>query len=97
MAFQVNPPQQLKIPRSLIGDREALAFFDQMRTILTQLYDRTGGSDDAVGSTDIEEFNRYNSMIQQIQKELDGLPEFTIDTTGFTFDSTKITFDKVIA
>jgi hypothetical protein len=97
MALQVNPPQQLKIPRSLIGDREALAFFDQMRTILTQLYDRTGGATDAVGSTDTEEFNRYNSMIQQIQKELDGLPEFTIDTTGFTFDSTKITFDKVIA
>tara|TARA_R110000822_G_scaffold35740_4_gene100580 strand:+ start:391 stop:684 length:294 start_codon:yes stop_codon:yes gene_type:complete len=97
MAFQVNPPQQLKIPRSLIGDREAMAFFDQMRTILTQLYDRTGGAIDAVGSTDSQEFNRYNSMIQQIQKELDGLPEFTIDTTGFTFDSTKITFDKVIA
>jgi hypothetical protein len=97
MAFQVNPPQQLKTPRSLIGDRESMAFFDQMRTILTQLYDRTGGAIDGVGSTDSQEFNRYNSMIQQIQKELDGLPEFTVDTTGFTFDSTKITFDKVIA
>jgi hypothetical protein len=97
MALKVNPPQQLKIPRSFTADREILAFFDQMRTILTQLYDRSGGATDAIGSTDVEEFNRYNSMIQQIQKELDGLPEFTIDTTGFTFDSTKITFDKVIA
>jgi hypothetical protein len=97
MDFQVNPPQQLKIPRSLIGDREAMAFFDQMRTILTQLYDRTGGAIDGVGSTDSQEFNRYNSMIQQIQKELAGLPEFTMDTTGFTMDSTKFTMDKVIA
>ena len=97
MALQVNPPQQLKIPRSLTQDRESLAFFDQMRTILTQLYDRSGGVTDAVGSTDTQEFNRYNSNIQQIQKELDGLPEFTMDSTGFTMDSTKFTMDKVIA
>ena len=97
MSIKVNPPQQLKIPRAFVGDREALTFFDQMRTILTQLYDRTGGSIDSIVSTDVEEFNRYNSMIQQLQKELDGLPEFTMDTTGFKFDSTKITFDKVIA
>ncbi len=97
MSIKVNPPQQLKIPRAFIGDRESLAFFDQLRTILDQLYDRTGGTSDAVGSTDVEEFNRYNSMIQQIQKELDGLPEFTMDTTGFTMDSTKFTMDKVIA
>ena len=95
MSIKVNPPQQLKIP--FIGDRESLAFFDQMRTILNQLYERTGGAIDAVGSTDSQEFNRYNSMIQQIQKELDGLPEFTMDTTGFTMDSTKFTMDKVIA
>ena len=97
MSIKVNPPQQLKIPNALINDRETLAFFDQMRTILDQLYNRTGGAIDAVGSTDAQEFNRYNSMIQQIQKELDGLPEFTMDTTGFTMDSTKFTMDKVIA
>ena len=37
------------------------------------------------------------SQIQFLQQQIDGLPEFTIDTTGFTFDSTEITFDKVIA
>jgi hypothetical protein len=97
MALRVNPPQQLKLPRSLTGDRDALVLFDQVRTILTQLYERTGGTTDAVGSTDVQEFNRYNSNIQQIQKQLDGLPEFTMDTTGFTMDSTKFTMDKVIA
>jgi hypothetical protein len=97
MSIKVNPPQQLKIPRSLIADRESLAFFDQLRTILDQLYDRTGGAIDAVGSTDAQEFNRFSSMIQQIQKELEGLPEFTVDTTGFTADLTFITADKAIA
>jgi len=37
------------------------------------------------------------SQVQFLQQQIDGLPEFTIDTTGFTFDSTEITFDKVIA
>ena len=39
----------------------------------------------------------FSAQLQQTVKELAGLPEFTMDTTGFTFDSTEITFDKVIA
>lgn len=39
----------------------------------------------------------FSSQIQQIRKELDGLAEFTIDTSGFTTDLTFITTDKVIA
>jgi hypothetical protein len=97
MALQVNPPQQLKTPRSFSGDREALAFFDQLRTILTQLYDRSGGTEDAAGVTNVQESNRYTSNIQQLQKQLDGLPLFTIDTTGFTSDLTFLTADKVTA
>jgi hypothetical protein len=78
-------------------DREALAFFDQLRTILTQLYDRSGGTEDAAGVTNVQESNRYTSNIQQLQKQLDGLPLFTIDTTGFTSDLTFLTADKVTA
>ena len=40
--------------------------------------------------------NTY-SQIQFLQQQIDGLPEFTIDTTGFTVDSTLITADKVVA
>ena len=39
----------------------------------------------------------FGPQIQQILKELAGLPDFTVDTTGFTADSTFITADKVIA
>lgn len=46
---------------------------------------------------EIPVFSGFMAQLQFIQRQIDGLPEFTIDTTGFTFDSTKITFDKVIA
>ncbi|NRA76746.1 MAG: hypothetical protein HRU18_00940 [Pseudoalteromonas sp.] len=39
----------------------------------------------------------FSSQIQSLQRQLDGLPEFTIDTSGFTTDLTFITTDKVIA
>jgi len=39
----------------------------------------------------------FSAQLQQVRKELDGLPEFTIDTSGFTTDLTFITADKVIA
>ena len=38
-----------------------------------------------------------NAQIQQLRKESDGLPEFTMDTTGFTMDSTEFSMDKVIS
>jgi len=39
----------------------------------------------------------FSAQLQQVRKELNGLSEFTIDTTGFTTDLTFITTDKVIA
>lgn len=46
--------------------------------------------------TDLEDSHYPNlaSQVQFLQQQIDGLPEFTIDTTGFTFDNTEITFDK---
>jgi len=39
----------------------------------------------------------FSSQLQQLRKELNGLPKFTCDTTGFTADSTEWTADKDIA
>jgi len=39
----------------------------------------------------------FSAQLQQTVKELAGLPEFTMETTGFTMDSTEFTMDKVIA
>lgn len=97
MARPVNPPPQLSIPKQFRNDREAVAFFDQQRTILFQLWQRTGGVNDAVSDMDSSGTGVLNAYIQQTQRQLSGLPEFTCDTTGFTCDTTKITSDKVIA
>lgn len=39
----------------------------------------------------------FSPQSQWLQQQIDGLPEFTVDTTGFTTDTTFITTDKVIA
>ena len=38
-----------------------------------------------------------SQQLEYIQQQLDGLPEFTMDTTGFTMDATTFTMDEVIA
>ena len=39
-------------------------------------------------------YPNLSSQVQFIQQQLDGLPKFTCDTTGFTADSTEWTADK---
>jgi hypothetical protein len=97
MANQVNPPPFLRIPTDFIQDREKRAFFEQYNTILLQLYNKLGGNSDPI--TDLANFssNGNSSQDQWLQKQINGLPVFTIDTTGFTTDTTLMTTDKVIA
>jgi hypothetical protein len=49
MAVSVNPPPALRIPAQFFEDRETRQFFEDTRTILFQLWNRTGGNDDIVG------------------------------------------------
>jgi hypothetical protein len=97
MANPVNPPPQLRIPKQFLQDRETLAFFDQQRTILFQLWNKLGGNSDPFAELKNSNEQVFSAYTQQINKRLDGLPEFTMDTTGFTMDSTKFTMDKVLA
>tara|TARA_R110000851_G_scaffold278217_1_gene431291 strand:+ start:1080 stop:1373 length:294 start_codon:yes stop_codon:yes gene_type:complete len=97
MANPVNPPPQLRIPKQFLQDREMVAFFDQQRTILFQLWNKLGGNTDPLAELKNSNEQVFSAYSQQILKELAGLSKFTVDTTGFTFDSTQITFDKVIA
>jgi hypothetical protein len=97
MATSVNPPPFLKLPPEFLKDRQTRAFIEQQNQVIFQLWNRLGGGNDSV--SDLQNFstNGSSSTTQWLQKQIDGLPEFTIDTTGFAFDSTIITFDKVIA
>ena len=98
MAVKVNPPQQLILPPALSRIPGFAGWFNSLQRILTQLWLRSGGAKDAVSNaTNSYLTGNLSSQVQQIRKELDGLPEFTGDTTGFTADSTFLTADKVKA
>lgn len=57
--------------------------------------DLTGNSNSSGG--ELSAIQSFSTQAQWLQRQIDGLPELTIDTTGFTIDITLITTDKVIA
>ena len=67
---------------------QAFRFFEDLTEVTN-----SSSSDIEVASS----VQAYNSQSQWLQKQIDGLPEFTMDTEGFTMDSTEFTMDKVIA
>ena len=97
MANQVNPPPQLRIPSVVFNDPEWLAYEQQRDIILFQLYQKLGGTSDPITGLTNFSTSGFNSQVQFLQQQINGLPEFTIDTTGFTTDTTFITTDKVTA
>ncbi len=97
MANQVIPPPKLSIPSVVFNDPELLAYEQQRDIILFQLYQKLGGTSDPITGLTNFSTSRFNSQVQFLQQQINGLPELTIDTTGFTTDTTFITTDKVIA
>ena len=67
---------------------QAFRFFEE----LTEVTNTSTAELDAGAA--VQSFSAQNQWLQQ---QINGLPEFTIDTTGFTTDTTFITTDKVIA
>ena len=55
MSIKVDPPPQLKIPDQFFNDDELRGFFEQQRNILTQLWNRSGGSGDTIFRTQIRD------------------------------------------
>ncbi len=97
MANPVNPPPFLRIPKAFLQDKEIRAFVEQQNTVLFQLYQKLGGSTDPIADLENSNSNGFSSQVQWMQQQIDGLPEFTMDTEGFTMDSTEWTMDKVLA
>lgn len=97
MVNKVNPPPFLRLPKAFLSDREVKAFIEQQNTIIFQLYNKLGGNEDPISDLENSSSNGFSSQVQWMQQQIDGLPEFTVDTTGFTTDITLITTDKVIA
>jgi hypothetical protein len=97
MAQTVNPPPILKRPQAFTKDPQVNEYVKQLETIIFQLWQRSGGGTDLVADAGNISNNGFSSQNQYLQTQIDGLPEFTIGTTGFTTDITFITTDKVIA
>lgn len=98
MAVKVNRPPEIEMPKALkdLGI-SVINYFEELNRYNLQMFTRSGGATDLVDEAATNFNINLSSQVAQLRRELDGLPEFTIDTTGFTFDSTELTFDKVIA
>ncbi len=97
MANPVNPPPFLVLPDEFIKNPQVRAYEEQKNTIIFQLWNKLGGNLDPISEIGNEGITSFSAILQQTLKRLDGLPEYTIDTSGFTTDLTFITTDKVIA
>ena len=97
MANFVNPPPFLRIPPEFLKDRVTRAFFEQQNTVIFQLWEKLGGNDDPLNNLTNSSSNGNSSQVQWMQKQISGLPEFTVDTSGFTTDTSLIATDKAIA
>jgi hypothetical protein len=54
MAIKVNPPPALRIPQKINQDPDLRAYFEQVGTILFQLWTRTGGGNDDVADSGLD-------------------------------------------
>ena len=53
MSVKVNPPPQLRIPDSFLTDPDIRSFFEQQQKIIFQLWNRTGGANDAIAGKQV--------------------------------------------
>jgi len=98
MSTLVNPPPQLRIPDKFFNDPDIRSYFERQNTILFQLWQRTGGSFDAVAGKQIVtlanndlilDSDAYGSLI--VVDASDNtvqitLPAISADTSGESVD-----------
>lgn len=72
----VNQPPPLKMPQAFFTDAEVRAYMQQIGQILWQLWRRTGGSTDAVSSTqnrDLYDSTGYIAALADTEKRITGV------------------------
>lgn len=93
---QANPP--INLPDLLVKDYQGIFSDFVFTSDEIDLIDvRVIKNEADIVDLQDSHYPNLSSQVQFLQQQIDGLPEFTIDTSGFTFDITEITFDKVIA
>lgn len=97
MSVDVNPPPQLRIPDSLTRDRETFGYFRQLNQISFQLWNRTGGSTDAIADAQEPVIATAFAQLKVLNERLGSDELLTADTTGWTVDSTRFWADETEA
>ena len=87
MAVRVNPPPQTRIPDQFFNDPELRKFFEDWRTILFQLWNRTGGSTDAIDDTE-QALTSGSSRQYRNSAKINSLEKLGFDVEIITADFT---------
>ena len=87
MSVDVNPPPQLRIPEQFLKDPEIRDFFERQQKILFQLWNRTGGSSDAISDTE-EGLTSTGSRVARNAARLHALEKVDFDIEIITADFT---------
>lgn len=89
MVIPVNPPPLLKIPKRFFDDPELRPFFEQQKTILFQLWNRSGGSIDIITET-IEALTSTASRVARDAAKINALEKVGFDVELVTADFTTL-------
>ncbi len=81
----VDPPPQLRIPDVFFKEPEIRAYFEQQRTILFQLWNRTGGANDDVFRQQIREL-----YPRQIIQDITDLLSISVISSDYTTSGSEI-------
>ncbi len=87
MSVAVNPPPQLRIPDKFFEDPDIRAYFEQQSTILFQLWNRTGGSDDDVDSSQ-QDLTSMGSRVARNAVKINALEKTSFDVEIISADFT---------
>jgi hypothetical protein len=76
---KVNPPPAIRIPQKINQDPELRAYFEQIGTILFQLWTRTGGGNDNISDTGIDAGVADNKATQALSLLTQYIQESGVD------------------
>ncbi len=87
MSIAVNPPPQLRIPDEFFNNPDIRAYFEQYNTILFQLWNRTGGSEDVVDNSQ-QDLTSMGSRVARNAVKINALEKTSFDVEIISVDFT---------
>ena len=83
----VNPPPHLLIPAAFFQEKEQRDYFTQLEFIIFQLWQRSGGGEDLLDSTE-QVLTSINSRVSRNAAKINALEKTTFDIETVTADFT---------